>query len=891
MRHTLIAICCLIPWSESSISSAADIDFAHDVQPILSKRCAKCHSGTQRKGGLSINTRQSLLTGGESGRVVLAGKSGESKLIARVTATDDSERMPPEGEPLTKAQVDTLRRWINAGLPWEDGFSFGRTFTRAPLAPRRPTVPVGEGNPIDRFLAIGNGANLPREFISDRHFARRASLDLIGLLPTPAELEEFVNDTAPNKREKLIDRLLADRRNYADHWLSFWNDLLRNAYQGTGFIDGGRKQITGWLYESLLTNKPYDQFVRELIEASPGAEGFAFGIKWRGTVNESQRREIQAAQSISQVFLGTNLKCASCHDSFVNDWKLTDAYALASVFADSPLELHRCDKPTGKPAAVAFLYPELGQIEATTRPERQKQLATLLTKPENGRFARVIVNRLWAKLMGRGLIEPLDNLDAEAWNRDLLDWLASDFVEHGHDMQHTLRLIATSRAYQLPSVGLDVGRVATLAKNVGDAPSPHAPGERGNGDDAFEFRGPLVKRLSAEQFVDAVTSLTKTWRPISLPLLRVDGRGQAGQIGAIAKAIDNARRETPSVRRGSPDPAARATEGLPERSPNAGRPAVQTAAGAGDPRRAQREHIGNVLHNAKWLWSNADAQQAPANQTVYFRKTLKLDRDMPFVFLTIAADNECDFYINGQKVADANNWQQPTQTLVGGPLKVGDNVLAARVVNKGAGPNPAGFIAELFAFDARMHRQWSLTTDDSWLATESTEKDWEKPSFDAAHWKAAVVIGNAQLLPWNIADVVSKSSTLMTPATMAALQGVRLRASLLPQDQLQAALGRPHREQVVSHRESLATMLQALELTNGTALDEQLQQGADHWLREFGSDPNRLVVTLTLTALGREPTSRERELAAELLGNPPTKTGLADLMWTIILLPEFQLVP
>ncbi len=863
MRHflRLLAVCSLT--SLPQLGQAADIDFAHDVQPILSKRCAKCHSGTQRKGGLSINSRQSLLTGGESGRVVLPGKSGDSKLIARVTATDAADRMPPEGEPLTKSQIEMLRRWIDAGLPWEDGFAFGKTFTRAPLAPRRPDVPAGDGNPIDRFLAdrfpnLKSQFSNPKSLIADRAFARRAFLDLIGLLPTPTELDEFVNDTAPNKRDKLIDRSLADRRNYADHWLTFWNDLLRNAYQGTGFIDGGRRQITGWLYESLLINKPYDQFVRELIEAAPGAEGFTFGIKWRGTVNESQRREIQAAQSISQVFLGTNLKCASCHDSFVNDWKLTDAYALASVFADSPLELHRCDKPTGKPAAIGFLYPELGQIEAAARPERQRQLARLLTKPENGRFSRVIVNRLWAKLMGRGLIEPLDNLDAESWHRDLLDWLASDFVEHDHDIQHTLRLIATSRAYQLFAVGLD---------------------EDSSSDDPFEFRGPFVKRLSAEQFVDAVTSLTNTWRPISLPLLRVDGRGQAGQLGAIARAID-------SARRGSPDPAARATEGLRDQGTRSGSPTVQEAARSGDPRRAQP-----LFADAKWLWSNAVAQQAPANKVVFFRKTLKLERGMPFVFLTVAADNECDFYINGQKITDANNWQQPTQTLVGGPLKVGENILAARVVNKGNGPNPAGFIAELFAFDAQMHRKWTLTTDGSWLASETESKDWEKPTFNAADWKPAVVLGDAKLAPWSIADVVAANTTLMTPATLSALQDVRLRASLLSQDQLQSALGRPHREQVVSRRESLATMLEVLELTNGSALDEQLQRGADYWLRESSSNPSRLISLISLAALGREPTSRERDLATELLGSTATKEGVADFLWTIILLPEFQLVP
>src|SRR6185312_2138693 len=147
--------------------------------------------------------------------------------------------------------------------------------------------------------------------------------------------------------------------------------------------------------------------VRELVspDVGSGSEGFAYGIKWRGTVNESQRREIQAAQSVAQVFLGTNLKCASCHDSFVNHWKLTDAYALASVFAEAALELHRCDQPTGTPATVGFLYPQLGAIESSgSRAQRQRQLAELLVHPENGRLARTIVNRLWARLFGRGLV-------------------------------------------------------------------------------------------------------------------------------------------------------------------------------------------------------------------------------------------------------------------------------------------------------------------------------------------------------------------------------------------------------------------------------------------------------------------------------------------------------
>ena len=117
---------------------------------------------------------------------------------------------------------------------------------------------------------------------------------------------------------------------------------MRNDYAGTGYIDGGRKAITDWLYKSLVNNKPYDQFVRELIDPSPESEGFSKGIKWRGRVNASQVPEIQFAQNISQVFLGLNMKCASCHDSFIDVWKLDDAYGLAAIIAgetagDSPL--------------------------------------------------------------------------------------------------------------------------------------------------------------------------------------------------------------------------------------------------------------------------------------------------------------------------------------------------------------------------------------------------------------------------------------------------------------------------------------------------------------------------------------------------------------------------
>src|SRR6201999_2543926 len=145
--------------------------------------------------------------------------------------------------------------------------------------------------------------------VSDRVFARRVYLDAIGLLPPTSELKAFEKSRNPDKRKMLVRELLSRKEAYAQNWLTFWNDLLRNDYRGTGYIDGGREQITQWLYQALVDNKPYDQFVAELVNPSAASEGFAKGIVWRGTVNASQMPQMQAAQNISQVFLGLNLKC------------------------------------------------------------------------------------------------------------------------------------------------------------------------------------------------------------------------------------------------------------------------------------------------------------------------------------------------------------------------------------------------------------------------------------------------------------------------------------------------------------------------------------------------------------------------------------------------------
>ena len=816
-----------------SPASTSKIDFDAQIKPILQARCLNCHAKGKYKGGLSLETREATLKGGESGPAVVVGKSGESLLVELVAGLEPDRRMPDKGDPLTKEQVGLIRAWVDQGLPWPEATSFG--FRKAPLAPRNPVVPASAGleNPVDRFIArhqANQGVPADWSSVPDRVFARRASLDLVGLVPSPEQLNALEKDKRPDRHARFVEGLLADRVNYADHWLTFWNDALRNSYRGTGFIDGGRATITKWLYRSLLDNTPYDKFVHDLISPVPGSEGFAKGIVWRGVVNASQVPPVQAAQNVTQVFLGTNLKCASCHDSFVNHWKLTDSYALAAVFADKPLEIHRCDQATGKPSTVGFIYPELGRIDPSApKAERMKQLADLLVKPQDGRFARTIVNRLWAHLMGRGIVEPLDDMDQIAWDQDLLDWLASDFVAHGHDLKHTLALIASSKAYRLKSRG------------VAD------PSDRSS----FAFRGPLTKRMTAEQFADALSTVTGVWPEVSGDMVKVDGRGQGGQVAA-ARAVIAAESKPKEVGKSATEPV-----------------------------------------EAQWIWSHADAFRDPGGR-VLFRKVITLDKLPKSALAVTTCDNEVVLYVNGKKVGQTAEWTKPVSVDITKSLKVGDNVIAAEATNwpdrkhnKGTnitGANPAAFIAWIGGFEGD-RRLWGLGTDATWLWAEEAKADWKTRAGDSEGWKHAAELPNAGRTyggSVDLARVVAQGSTVP--------DGPPVRAALAFDDPLMSALGRTSREQVVTHRDPIATTLQALELTNGGTLDNRLKLGAKRWVEKQGADPEALARRLFLVALGRSPTPAELAAARDLIGPAATPEGVHDLLWAVAMLPEFQLI-
>ncbi|MCU1258497.1 MAG: hypothetical protein JWO80_1382, partial [Bryobacterales bacterium] len=317
------------------------VDYQRQIHPIIAAKCLSCHSQERRSGGLSLTTWQEVLDGGRSGATIKPGSSASSLLVRRITG-ESEPRMPIGGAPLTATEIATIRLWIDQGARSAPSEQPAKPKWEAPLTLGTPTVPDSPWKqwqqPIDKFVAAylaKNGVAQPN-LVSDAQFARRAWLDIQGLLPTPGDLDAFIEDHSPEKRQKLAERLLADKTKYSEHWISFWNDLLRNDEGVTYYSEtASRKSITGWLLASLESNLPYDQFVAKLLNpvAPADPDGFLIGVNWRGTVSASQTPAMQAAQNTAQVFLGVNLKCNSCHDSFISKWKLKDAYSLAAYFS------------------------------------------------------------------------------------------------------------------------------------------------------------------------------------------------------------------------------------------------------------------------------------------------------------------------------------------------------------------------------------------------------------------------------------------------------------------------------------------------------------------------------------------------------------------------------
>lgn len=505
--------------------SAQTVDYKTQVTAVFAHKCASCHNSTKRSGGLSLATYEDVLIGGRNGAVVRPGKSAESMLLLRITGAVEP-RMPLDDEPLNAADTAVIKRWIDQGARQTPKSAPAKPRWEAPLSLTKPAVPAspwsGWTAPIDRFTStyLARRAVLPILTVSDTVFARRAYLDIWGLLPEPKDVQAFVADKALDKRAKLVAALLADNRKYTENWISYWNDLLRND-EGVVYYSetAQRKSISPWIYSSLEANKPFDKWIQQLLNPTNPADpdGFLIGVNWRGTVSASQTPALQAAQNTAQIFLGINLKCNSCHDSFISKWKLKDAYSLAAFFStEEELQLYRCDTVTQQFAKAAFLYPELNPTLPTLSvADRRAAAAATFTDPRNGRMPRTVVNRIWQRLMGRGIVENVDEMDGEPFNPQLLDWLASDFVASGYDLKHLIGQIVTSRTYQLPAVP----QKGELPKN-------------------YVFKGPAVRRVTAEQFADAVASITGDWHVTPGSLEFAPPRASTGPLLVSGRPFD-----------------------------------------------------------------------------------------------------------------------------------------------------------------------------------------------------------------------------------------------------------------------------------------------------------------------------------------------------------------
>lgn len=336
--------------ADANVDESQVVDFNRDVQPLLARRCLSCHGPDVAESGFALHSRDAALAETYSGLVaIVPGDAEASELIARVTGDDEYSRMPPEGEPLKPAEVQTLRQWIDQGAAFPEHWAFEPI---GEVAPPVITTQDGESvHPVDAFLLErlrkkGLTMNPPAD---RRTLIRRATFDLTGLPPTEEEIEAFVNDSSADAYERLIDSLLASPH-YGERWGRHWLDLVR--YAETNSFERDAPKPNAWKYRdyvirSFNEDKPYDQFVREQLagdqlpevtEETLTATGYyRLGIWDDEPADPLQARYDELDDLITvtgQTFLGLTINCARCHDHKIDPIPQADYYRLLSFFAD-----------------------------------------------------------------------------------------------------------------------------------------------------------------------------------------------------------------------------------------------------------------------------------------------------------------------------------------------------------------------------------------------------------------------------------------------------------------------------------------------------------------------------------------------------------------------------
>lgn len=406
LRFAVVVACCFC----FSTAARAEVDYATEIKPLLAKRCYSCHGPDQAESGLGLHNAETAIIEGDSGeRLIVPGDADASHLLERIVANDDYELMPPEGEPLDKAEVELIRRWI------EEGATFTKHWAYEPVQDVSPPdmadaiqkhivaqakandepakiSPVVQdwkksGHPVDAFLldsllAAGLTPNAPAD---RRTLIRRVTLDLTGLPPTPEEVADFLSDTAPDAYENLIERLLQSPH-YGERWGRHWLDLVR--YAETNSFERDNPKPNAWKYRdyvirSFNEDKPYDQFVREqlagdLLDEVTTESLTATGYYRLGIWDDEPADPLQARYDelddlvavTGQTFLGLTINCARCHDHKIDPIPQTDYYGMLAFFADVSRYGTRGDQTSNNQIDVS--EPGLNEAYAKLDAERRE---------------------------------------------------------------------------------------------------------------------------------------------------------------------------------------------------------------------------------------------------------------------------------------------------------------------------------------------------------------------------------------------------------------------------------------------------------------------------------------------------------------------------------------
>ncbi len=367
-----------------------------------------------------------------------------------------------------------------------------------------PLVKNGSSDhPIDRFIEaeLKKKEIKPTATIDDLSYLRRITLDLTGLNPTPEQIERYLKESPKNRREKVIDRLLKSPA-WADHWVAYWQDALAENPGMTKPNLNNSGPFRWYLHDAFSDNRSFDRIVTELIlmEGSKHNGGTAgFGIAANNDVPMAAKAHI-----LGTAFLGIEMKCARCHDSPYHQSTQRDLFEIAAMLDRKPVAVPKSSSITATPEQIAAMgvtvtlksgeaispqwpFKDLLSKQTVLKqnivrdPQNTREvLAAVVTHPANKRFSKVIVNRLWKRLLGRGLVEPAEDWETgDASHPLLLDWLSQQFVRDGYDLKKLTRLIVTSNLYQRQTV-------------------------ESSSEQQKYFAGPTRKRMTAEQIVDSI---------------------------------------------------------------------------------------------------------------------------------------------------------------------------------------------------------------------------------------------------------------------------------------------------------------------------------------------------------------------------------------------------